>query len=83
MRMKRKAPKAQPSPDQASAVLGFAEEHGRNWKSALSTCWMRASYEGREDGHLLQQVRNQLGPSWLIRVTLAELEKIAGEDTPQ
>jgi len=67
-----------PNTEQKAAVLRFATAygHGRQWKAQLRACWERSRYLGvtsQEDAAILQGVRNQLGPSWLARVTLAQL----------
>lgn len=63
---------------QRRAVLAYAAEHGRNWKSDLRADWMRASARvGGEHSAELQQVRNTLGPSWLNRVSLRDLQRSA------
>jgi hypothetical protein len=71
----------QPSPEQARALVDFAGSEGRwrGWKLALSNCWQQAIYPGMstKNAALLQQVRNQLGPSWLDKVSLTTLRKIA------
>ena len=54
-----------PTPDQMTALQAYAAEHGHTWKSQLNDDWMN----GRASGPL-QQVRNQFGPSWLIRFRL-------------
>ncbi len=67
---------------QRLAVLAYAAEHGRNWKSDLSADWMRAAARVRgEHSGELQQVRNTLGPSWLRRVSLKDLQR--GEARPK
>ena len=58
------------SSEQESALIRFAATHGRTWKSQLNDMWMIAAYGGHPDTHLLQQVRNQLGPSWLVNYKL-------------
>ena len=67
------------TPHQADAILAYAHEHGRNWKSDLRADWMHARarvYRGPHDYRAeLQQVRNQLGPSWLTRVKLTEVQR--------
>ena len=65
--------KKQPTPEQAAALKAYAKQHGRLWKGELRNAWMtgvydRATIEREHDG-LLQQVRNTLGPSWLITYT--------------
>lgn len=52
---------ALPSAEQVAALRAYAKEHGRTWKSRLLFDWT----EGRSSGPL-QEVRNQLGPSWLM-----------------
>lgn len=54
-----------PTPEQLAALEVYAAEHGRTWKAQLNDDWMN----GRASGPL-QQVRNQFGPSWLIRFRL-------------
>jgi hypothetical protein len=60
----------QPNQEQLAAIISFAQDNGRNWKAELNHSWMNANYAGRTDGHLLQQVRNQFGPSWLVKFKL-------------
>lgn len=57
---------SEPTPEQLHAIVAYAKENGRNWKANLRADWMRAAarIDGRPSG-LLQQVRNQFGPSWL------------------
>jgi hypothetical protein len=55
-----------PSTEQIEALTQFAAIHGRNWKSVLRDAWMDGDYQGFENSHLLQQVRNTFGPSFLI-----------------
>jgi hypothetical protein len=57
-----------PNTEQLTAVTDYALAVGPDWKSSLSSDWMRAGttvYELRDRYHLLQQVRNQHGPKWL------------------
>src|SRR6185503_11431893 len=54
-----------PSAEQIEALTQFAAIHGRNWKSVLRDAWMDGDYQGFENSHLLQQVRNTFGPSFL------------------
>ena len=51
--------------EEFQAVLEYAEEHGRTWKSQLRDEWMRAATIGP-----LQRLRNTHGPSWLMRFEL-------------
>ncbi len=59
-----------PSREQVEALKAWAAIYGRNWKSALRDAWMNGNYNGFADSHLLQQVRNNFGPSWLVRFVL-------------
>jgi hypothetical protein len=47
---------------QFEALQRYAKYHGRTWKSKLNDAWLVA---GRDIDCELQQVRNNLGPSWL------------------
>ena len=51
-----------PSTEQIAALRQYALDNGRYWKSQLNDDWMN----GRASGEL-QQVRNEFGPSWLIK----------------
>jgi len=64
---KKKIKRPNPNPVQLDAIVEFARRHGRGWKGKLEECWMRAGYPGcsSTQAALLQQVRNQCGPSWL------------------
>ena len=50
---------------QVEALLRFADDHGRNWKSALNHLWMRAAAPA-----VLHGLRNSHGPSWLASYRL-------------
>ena len=57
-----------PTTEMLSALQSFADCHGEDWKEQLSFAWMNGSDEREPNAHLLRQVRNHLGPSWLINV---------------
>jgi hypothetical protein len=59
-----------PNAEQIEALKEWAKLHGRNWKAPLRDAWMDGDYHGFENSHLLQQVRNTFGPSWLARFRL-------------
>jgi len=66
------APKAPdmtgPNAEQLAAVEAFAAKYGKikgGWKEHLLTVWMSGADEREPNGHLLRQVRNQCGPTWL------------------
>ena len=54
-----------PNAEQALAVQNFAEAYGDGWIDALARAWQNGTDTSYADGHLLRQVRNQCGPSWL------------------
>lgn len=56
-----------PNKEQLAALQWFADENGRYWKTKLRHAWLTGIYQGRQIPPLLQQVRNQLGPAWLLR----------------
>lgn len=71
-------PNRNPTPQQADALVKFAEREGPQWKTKLHMNWTMASYpDDPTTSHLLHQLRNQFGPLWLERVTLAQLKLIA------
>jgi hypothetical protein len=59
-----------PSTEQVEALKAWAAIYGRNWKSALRQAWMTGEYNGFENSHFLQQIRNTFGPSWLVRFVI-------------
>ena len=63
-----------PTPEQLDALMKFATANGRLWKSELNNLWMTGAYNhavlGGADPAYLQQVRNNFGPSWLVRFSL-------------
>ncbi len=56
----------EPSPDQLTALQQFANDNGRYWRTKLRHAWLTGIYRGRAIPPLLQQVRNELGPTWLL-----------------
>lgn len=58
--------------EQVNALALWAAENGRCWKSALRHAWMTGNYNGFEKSNLLQQIRNNFGPSWLVKYSLGE-----------
>lgn len=60
----------QPTLEQVAALQAYAKAHGRCWKSQLREAWMTGIYGSGDDSQHLQQVRNNLGPSWLTRYRL-------------
>lgn len=63
-----------PNGAQLAALQRYAAANGRDWKSKLNADWMRARYPSVDfdDGACLQQLRNILGPSWLVKYKLPE-----------
>jgi len=61
---------AQPNTEQLIRLQAFKSQHGRNWKSELLNQWLCGKDASQTDGHLLRQVRNQLGPSWLSKASI-------------
>jgi hypothetical protein len=54
-----------PNAKQVAALSAYAADKGRTWKAALNADWLAGRCQGP-----LQQVRNNLGPSWLARFKL-------------
>lgn len=69
--------------DQRVAVAAFRDANGRDWKQKLGVLWMTGNYGrlgiGTDQVALLQQVRNQFGPEWLVNVKRTDLD--APDDT--
>ena len=62
-----------PTENQLNALLEFANRSGKHWKKDLRECWQAARYPyhlSTDCSAYLQQVRNQLGPSWLAKFQL-------------
>jgi len=59
------AAQAQPNAEQFAALRAYAGIHSGNWRKNLLSAWLNGNYEGFKHSHLLQQVRNTLGPAWL------------------
>ncbi len=76
--MKEQSATQQPTSEQLFALENYRANHGRNWKMHLWHDWMNAEYNGATDAHLLQQVRNNLGPSWLHKLNLDKALFAAG-----
>lgn len=56
---------AGPNQAQLAALARYATATGRFWKHSLEQAWASGADEREPDGHLLRQVRDQFGPSWL------------------
>lgn len=54
--------------DQAFRLQAYAEANGRYWKSALRDDWEKCLGE-------LIDVRNQFGPTWLVRISMRDLRR--------
>jgi hypothetical protein len=55
---------------QLEALIRFAHRNGRRWKSALVHAWITGDYDNWDDVGYLQQIKNQLGRSWLVNYQL-------------
>lgn len=68
--MKERSPMAKRNKipeDQEAALKAFAEKHGKDWKRKLLDAWYSGTDTAEPDGHLLRQIRNSYGPTWLQR----------------
>jgi len=61
--------------DQRDALKLFSEKNGQAWKDKLNLAWSSGSYKGLDGSQsaLLQQVRNQFGPEWLVKLKTDDL----------
>lgn len=66
------------SSEQRDAVLTFRAIKPHDWKLRLSKAWTSGKYTGvsQDQAVLLQQVRNTLGPAWLMNVTTQDLDAV-------
>lgn len=62
-----------PTFEQERRLRLFAESGGQGWKDTLQNLWLTGRDAALPDGHLLRQIRNDLGPSWLANLKLSEL----------
>ena len=53
------------NPEQDARLRAYAAENGKGWKQKLLDQWLNGSDASLPDGHLLRQIRNHFGPSWL------------------
>mgnify|MGYP004450879351 FL=1 len=65
--MKKATTNAKLSPEKIQALTEYATWAGKGWKDRLVTDWMRAGSRFRGEYHILHQIRNTHGPSWLDR----------------
>lgn len=56
--------------EQRTRLKQFAAAHGPNWRDKLREMWMTGQDSGQPEGHLLRQVRNQVGPSKLDQLEI-------------
>lgn len=59
-----------PTPEQIEALRKFAKHHGPAWRTVLLHAWASGEDTRCEDGHLLRQLRNQVGPQGLKKLNL-------------
>lgn len=67
---------------QARCLKAFAQHMGHQWKSKLRNIWCRdqpwsSTEAAREEHALLRQIRNDLGPNWLNKVKMDEIQRAA------
>lgn len=55
-----------------AALRKYAAAHGRCWKQDLRQSWMTGQYYLADDEGTLQRIRNNFGPSWLVRFSLSK-----------
>jgi hypothetical protein len=63
-----------PNDEQLEALKAWKKRYGKDWKTELNIAWQFANYgsEFRDQSHLLQQLRNKGGPTWLSKFKLDE-----------
>lgn len=68
------------TPDQSARLGAFAGEHGPRWRDELERLWATGGDCKLVDGHLLRQVRNQIGPLGLAFLSATTCGKIIRRD---
>lgn len=63
--------KKEPTAEQLEVLKAFAAKYGRTWKAVLRDAWITGRDEREPNSALLRQVRNQLGPRWLVSFRLS------------
>lgn len=63
-----------PTTEQLAALDEFRKTHGQRWKHILSKCWINSAYGPTTNSGLLQQLRNQFGPAWLVAYRRGDLQ---------
>ena len=53
------------TPEQLTAIKAYAAANGARWKTKLHSDWLYGT-----DTPLLRQIRNRLGPEWLMHFKL-------------
>jgi hypothetical protein len=61
------------TPKQEAALIRFARDNGRSWKRELNLMWFDGRDANEPDGGYLRQIRNQFGPSWLLKYRLPKV----------
>ncbi|KKN96135.1 hypothetical protein LCGC14_0170640 [marine sediment metagenome] len=56
--------------EQVDALTRFKAAKGRTWKNRLIELWSSGQDASSQDGALLRQIRNTLGPSGLAKLKL-------------
>lgn len=54
------------TPEQLEALQAWRSVYGRGWKAEVRLAWETGDYHQSRHASALQQLRNELGPRWLI-----------------
>lgn len=60
-----------------SALLDWRRRKGRSWKQMLNDAWRTGADDDDPRGSSLRQIRNRLGPSWLVDLRPTDLDAAA------
>lgn len=58
------------TPEMRTVLQRYKIENGRGWKAMLREAWLTGHDANHPDGAVLREIRNKLGPSWLMKVKL-------------
>ena len=70
--MSPKKPEYNPTTEQLAALQAARDHWGKRYKSKLNDCWLKGRYPSplQDHQHLLHQLRNDGGPSFLLAFKL-------------
>lgn len=63
--------------NQVVALAALIESTGRSWRNVLDYAWVNGRYPSGVDSAALQQIRNQHGPSLILKLKTKDIQDAA------